>query len=104
MSAGELNRRVTIQQQTKVADGYSGFVATWIDVASIWARAWSTSSVESTSDMQTNLIRTQKFKIRFRKLLRASWRIKWGERYFNITAVDPDEKNEFIFLTCKEVV
>jgi len=44
------------------------------------------------------------FVIRYRHVLRPSWRIKYGDIYFNITSIDPDEKNEFMFITVEEVV
>jgi SPP1 family predicted phage head-tail adaptor len=100
---GELRHRITLQYQTKVSDSMGGFTAIWVTAATVFAKAWAVSSVEQVAGMQTNLIRVQKFKIRFRSVLKSSWRIKWGDRYFNITGIDPDEKNEFLFLTCKEV-
>lgn len=102
MRIGELKERITIQIPTKASDGMGGHVATWTDHATIWAKAWTTSSSEGEAAMQTGLIRVQKFKIRYRNSLRSSWRIKWGTRYFNITGIDSDAKREFIFLTCKE--
>ncbi|MBU1173751.1 MAG: phage head closure protein [Proteobacteria bacterium] len=102
MPIGEMNRRIVIQYPTRIGDGMGGFTSTWVTAATVWAKAWTVSSSEQTTAMQTSLIRVQKFKIRYRSVLLPSWRIKWGTRYFNITGIDPDEKNEFIFLTVKE--
>jgi SPP1 family predicted phage head-tail adaptor len=78
-------------------------VNTWADVATVWAKAWTVSSSEGTAGMQQTMIRVQKFCIRYRSVLRPSWRLLWRGRYFAITGNDPDERREFIYLTCKEV-
>jgi SPP1 family predicted phage head-tail adaptor len=96
-SPSELDQRITLQYSTIAADGLGGVTDTWTDLATVWAKAWSASSNEGTD-------RVQKFKIRYRKLMRASWRIKWGSRYFNLVSHDPDERREFLFLTANEVV
>lgn len=101
---GEMRHRITIQIPTKVSDGMGSFTTTWNDHATIWAKAWTVSSSEITSDMKVGMVRVQKFKIWYRNPLRSSWRIKWGIRYFDITGIDSDDNNEFIFLTVKEAV
>lgn len=103
MQIGELNRQITLQQSTRVSDGMGSFTLTWADVDTVWAKAWTVSSTEMQSDMKVNLVRIQKFAIRYRSTLDASWRIKWGTRYFNITGIDVDGKNEFVYLTVKEI-
>lgn len=101
MTAGELTERITIQQTTRTPDGQGSFTETWVDVATVWAKAWTVSSTESTQGMQTTMIRVQKFAIRYRSVLKPYWRLKWGTRYFSITGVDPVGR-EWICLTCKE--
>ena len=104
MRIGSLNHRITLQYQTKVSDAMGGFTVTGVDAATVWASAWTVSSSEGLAGMQTSMVRVQKFCIRFRSVLRPSYRVKYGERYFNITGIDPDEKNRFLFLTVKEAV
>ena len=104
MRSGELNKYITIQHPTKASDGMGGFTETWTDAASVWAKAWTVSSVEGPAGMQMTMIRIQKFKIRYRSVFKPDWRIKWGNRYFAITGIDPDDKNDFLYLTCKEAV
>ena len=100
---GELNKRITIQTPTKASSGMgAGGTVTWTDYATVWAKAWTVSSDEGQQAGKTTLTRIQKFKIRFRRVMLADWRIKFGTKYFNITAIDPDEKSEYMFLTCKE--
>lgn len=99
---GELKERITFQYSTLASDPAGGSIKTWTDYATVWAKAWTVSSGETTEAKQTSLIRIQKFKIRYRNLLKGDWRIKWGNRYFAIHSIDPDDKREFMFLTCKE--
>jgi len=103
MLIGELNRQITLQYKTKVSDGMGGATVTWNNAATVWAKAWTVSSNERSQSMQNALVRVQKFKIRYRNVLKSSWRVKWGTRYFNIVGIDPDQKNEFMYLTCEEV-
>jgi len=102
MSIGELRDIIILQYAIKTSDPAGGVIKTWVDYATIWAKAWTVSSNEVTAANQTSLTRIQKFKIRYRSVLKSDWRIKWGNRYFAIHSIDPDEKREFIFLTCKE--
>lgn len=99
---GGLRDRITLQYSTLTSDPAGGSTKSWVDYATIWAKAWTVSSGESTEAKQTTLIRIQKFKIRYRSVLKGDWRIKWGNRYFAIHSIDPDNKRKFIFLTCKE--
>jgi SPP1 family predicted phage head-tail adaptor len=102
MSIGELKERITLQYATLASDPAGGEIKTWVDHATVWAKAWTTGSGETTEAKQTSLIRIQKFKIRFRNVTKGDWRIKRGNRYFAIHSIDPDEKREYLFLTCKE--
>jgi len=101
---GEMRDRITIQYPTKVADGLGDFTVTYTDGFTCWCKAWTVSSTEPTTNMQINMIRVQKFKIWNRRVFSPSWRLKFGNRYFNITSIDPDPNRLFLFLTCKEVV
>lgn len=104
MDSGQLNKRISLQYPTKTPDGMGNFDVSWTDACTVWAKAWTVSSSEGTAGMQTTLTRIQKFCIRFRSVLKGSWRVKYGDRYFSITSIDPDENNEYIYLTCKEAV
>ena len=104
MQIGELNRQIKLQAPEKVSNGTGGFITTYVTKATVWAKKWTVSSSEMTSDMKVNMVRVQKFCIRYRSVLPPSWRINYGTAYYNITGIDPDEKNEFIYLTVKEAV
>lgn len=101
--AGELNKIITLQQKNTVSDGMGGPVVTWADVATVWAAIWPVSASEQTQAQSTTMVISHRIRIRYRSVLKASWRIKFGNRYFNIVSVvNPNEANEFLDLMCKE--
>lgn len=106
MRIGDLDKRITLQAPTLAPDSMGGFTTTYVDITTVWAKAWTVSSSDQQQGGQAGLIRVQKFCIRFRTVLKSAWRIRWdsvsGTRYFAITGIDPDGKNEWIYLTCKE--
>lgn len=104
MSIGELNRRIALQYPTRVSDGMGGFTVTWVTTATVWAKAWTVSSVEDILGAAIQMVRVQKFKIRYRLVLKPEWRIQYRKRNFEITGIDPDDRDEFIFITAKEIV
>ena len=105
MQIGSLNKRVTLQYSTKVSNEMGGFVTSWVDAATIWAAIWPVSAAETVQSMQPTMTISHRVRIRYRSVLRANWRIKFGLRYFNIMSViNPNEKNEMLDLMCKESV
>lgn len=98
--------RISLEAPTKVSDNMGGYVSTYTVVpggSNIPAQAWTTSSTEAASGDYITSVRVQKFKIWYRPVLKTNWRVRWNNRYFSITAADPDDRNRFLFLTCKEV-
>jgi len=105
MEAGMLNKRITLQYQTKVNNNMGGFVTSWVNAATIWAAIWPVSASEQVQSMQSTMTISHRIRIRYRSILRASWRIKFGLRYFNIVSIiNQNEKNELLDLMCKESV
>lgn len=100
---GALNKRITIQYPTKVADGMGSFTETWNDGDTIWASLWSISANEMVRSMQMSMEVTHRIRIRYRSVLRPDWRLKFGNRYFNIISIiNPNEKNEMLDIMAKE--
>jgi len=101
---GELNKRIILQYETKVSDSMGGFTTVWNDAATVFAAIWPTSAAELVQSMQTDMVISHRIRIRFRSVLRPSWRIKFGFRYFNIISIlNPNEHNEWLDLMCREV-
>ena len=104
-ATGELNKRITLQYQTRVPDGMGGFTPSWVTaVANIAAAIWPTSAKEQLQAGQVSGEITHRIRVRYRSVLKSSWRVKFGNRYFAILAppIDPNMKHEWLDLLCKE--
>jgi len=102
---GDLNKRIILQYETKVSDSMGGFTTVWNDAATVFAAIWPTSAAELIQSMQTDMVISHRIRIRFRSVLRPSWRIKFGTRYFNIVSIiNPNEKNEYLDIMAREAV
>jgi SPP1 family predicted phage head-tail adaptor len=102
-SPADLNKRITIQYQTKVSDGMGGFVTSWVDQSQIWAAIWPLSANETVQANATVMVITGRIRIRYRTVFKSSWRIKYGNRFFNIVSVlNVNEANEYLDLMVKE--
>jgi SPP1 family predicted phage head-tail adaptor len=103
MKAGELNKRVELQYSTRVPDGLGGYTTAWVRAATVFAAIWPTSANEITAANATSMVVSHRIRIRYRSVLKASWRIKYGNRYFNIVSIiNPNEANKMLDLMCKE--
>lgn len=106
MPIGELNKRIQIQAETKIPDGMGNFNTVWINVGDpIWAAIWPTNAKETVQSMQPMGTITHRIRVRHKSVLKASWRIKFGHRYFAIVAppINLNERNEWLDLMCQEV-
>ena len=101
---GDLNKRIDLIATTKVGDGMGGITETDITVASsIPAAIWPTSAKDITAMNTTTMVISHRVRIRYRSVLRSSWRLKFGGRYFAIVSIiDPNEEHKFLDLMCKE--
>lgn len=104
LQAGSLDKLIDIQAQTKTSDGMGGFATVWTTLAAnVPAAIWDATSNERNQANATTLIITHRVRIRYRSILRASWRLKFGNRLFSIASiVNPNEANEYLDLYCKE--
>jgi SPP1 family predicted phage head-tail adaptor len=102
-SPGELNKRIALQIPSKVPDGMGGFVVTWVDTATVWAAIWPISAAETIEAGKMGMTVTHRIRIRYRSVLRPSWRIAFGGRYFNIVSIiDPNTAHRWLDILCKE--
>ena len=101
---GDLNKRISLQQQTKAADGRGGFTVTWADAAtSIAAAIWPVSANEQIRAQATAMTVTHRIRIRYRSVLKSGWRVSWAGRYFDIVSiVDQNMAHKYLDLLCKE--
>ena len=101
---GSLRRRITLQYPTRVTDGMGGFTETWVDAATVWAAIWPLSSREGLAAGQVAGEVTHRIRIRYRSGIRTSWRVRYGERYYNIAGppVDPNTAHRWLDIPCRE--
>ena len=103
MSIGSLNKIITLQYQTRVADGYGGFQITWNDAATIFAAIWPVSASEQIQANAPTMVVSHRIRIRYRRDIRASWRIKYGEKYYGIVSItNQDMANRYLDILAKE--
>ena len=104
MRIGDLNKIVDIQAPAKTSDSMGGFTETFVTVHSgVFAAIWPTSASETIENLQLGLNATHKIRIRYKPTIKSNWRIKFGDRYYNLVSIiNPNMKNEILDLICKE--
>lgn len=107
MNIGSLKHRIDIETPTKTSNGMGGFSVVWGALATataISAAIWPVSASETVQAGQNMGVITHKIRIRYRAGIKASWRIKFGTRYFNIIGppINVNEENKILDLLCKE--
>jgi len=103
MKIGDLNKRVTLQHKTRVADGMGGFSESYSDAATVFAAIRPTTAKELVQANSTAMVVSHRIRIRYRRDVKGSYRVKFGNRYFAIVSIiNPEEKNEWLDLMCKE--
>ena len=100
----DLNKRITLQYQASTPNGQGGFVKTWVSVTpDLWAGIWPVSAKEVVQDNQTAWIISHRIRIRYRRGVKVTHRIKYKNRYFNLVSViNPNEDCEWLDLLAKE--
>ena len=104
MGAGIYNRQIELQAPMKTPDGMGGFAVIWVAVATVWAKISTLRSDEALIAMQTTGTAIHNIVIRYRTDVKSSWRIKYGNRYFNIIGppIDVYQEHRQLDIKCKE--
>ncbi len=103
MHIGDLKHSVTLQYSTRVADGMGGFATTWNDAATVYAAIWPVSAKETVQAMGQAMTITHRIRMRYRANIRSSWRIKHGNRYYNIVSIiNPNMERKWLDILVKE--
>lgn len=103
MQAGQLNHRITIEQRTSGEDAWGQPVDTWATVAELWASVRylsGLSAIKSGADVSISKVSVR---IRHRTGLDAGMRVLHDGQVFDIQAVLPDGKRQFVDLVCEVV-
>lgn len=104
LSAGRLNRRITIQSPSTEQDVSGALTTQWNDVVSTWAgiRAATSKEVYASASFVSQL--SHVVTIRFNPAVQHGMRISYRGRVFRIQAVsDPDENRVMQSLLCMEL-
>ncbi len=102
-SPSDFNKRIVLQYQTKVADGMGNFTVTWVEAATVYAAIWPTSANEMIAANALSMVVTHRIRIRWRGAVKSNWRIKFGEKYYNIISiVNPNMGNRYLDILAKE--
>ncbi len=103
MRIGDLKHSVMLQYQTRVADGMGGFTTTWNDAQTVYAAIWPISAKETVQAMGQAMTITHRVRMRYRANIRSNWRIKHGNRYYNIVSIiNPNMERKWLDILVKE--
>lgn len=87
MRAGDLDRRITIEQATAGTDDYGAPTQTWATLAQVWAQVKPVRGQEYFAAQQVNARVDTVFKIRHRTDITTAMRISYGSEYYDIQSV-----------------
>ena len=105
MRSGELKNQVELQGQVKVPDGMGGFTISFLTLTTVWAAIWPLKSIEAHEGGRVVATVTHRIRIRYREGVRASWRIKFKNKYFNIVEIlNLNTDYKVLDLMAKEVI
>jgi SPP1 family predicted phage head-tail adaptor len=103
LRAGELDRRIKLQQRSATKTDTGTEVQTWTDVATVWANIQPLSGRELIAAAAVEAETTHMIVIRYRQGVTARMRAVYGSRIFNITAVvEPQMAHVSLELLCTE--
>ncbi len=93
----KLNKRVTIQNVSRVADGQGGFEEAWSDSATVSASLDPIKSYERMQAMQSAVPVSHKIMMRYTPMISESSRLRYGTRVFDVKEViNQGEGNRFL--------
>ena len=103
-AAGNLRDRITIQRKTGGKDAWgTPLPEAWVDFHSLWASVRHQSGAESIrSGADTSVVKAS-IRVRWRADLDASMRVLHLGMTYDIEAVLPGAKREYVDLVCKRV-
>lgn len=104
MRAGQLNRRITVQQIAAGQDAIGQPVQTWSTVAELWAHILHSSGLETIkAGAEMSVVRAS-IRVRYTRQISAGMRVVADSFTYNVVAVLPDlEGKQYTDLTCEIV-
>ncbi len=108
MSAGKLDRRLTIQRRVTTLDSYGQQSTGWTNIATVWGNVKPVGGREKMRSGALESTLTHTVMVRYRTDLMPAieadaWRILYGSRVLQITkAMDRDDARRYIIFDCIE--
>jgi SPP1 family predicted phage head-tail adaptor len=108
VSAGKLDRRITIQRRTTTLDSYGQQSSGWTNIATVWANVKPVGGREKlrSGALESTLTHTVmlRYQIDLMPAIEAdAWRILYGTRVLQITAaMDKEDARRWIIFDCIE--
>lgn len=103
MNAGDLNRRVTIQQRATGQNAYGEPNTGWTDVATVWAAIADVNGREFMAAQATQNAVQTKITIRYRPGIVAAMRVVHGSDIYNIEAVLGQDRQALLLMCSRGV-
>ena len=105
MQAGRLRHRIELQQAVESRDNTGGVTRVWSTIVTRWGDIIPLRGQEKFDAAQTESKTTVKIRIRYHSTIDTTWRIKWGDRIYNINGiVNAGERNYMLEMDCIEVL
>lgn len=104
-SAGDFNRRVTLQKRIDTMDAYGQKSTGWSDIATVWAHVQPLSATQTTDETANRRELDMLVTIRHRPSLVQSgdWRVLYAGRHYDVIgARDPHTAHDVVVMECKE--
>jgi len=102
---GPKRHRVELQSVSCTPDNMGGQTDVWTTEAKVAASIWPNTAAEMIRAGSLTMIGTSKIRIRHYPGILASWRVKFGTRYYSIISiVDFEERGREIELLCREII
>lgn len=104
INPGEFRHRIIIQKMNKIENDYGELLDTWVDFLEVRAAIYPLSGKDFFAAETSNNEITHKINIRYVPGITSAMRIKFEERYFEITSppINFQEKKVLLQIMCKE--
>lgn len=104
MDAGLMDRMITFESASHVADAYGlNSAPTWTEVCQVWARVQQTGGNESVQADQRQTQSNTTFTINFRSDLNPRMRITYNSQYYNITNIQEQGYRAYLLITAEVI-
>jgi SPP1 family predicted phage head-tail adaptor len=88
IKAGNLNRRITIEQYTSALNAYGESLITWAPVTTVWAQLRQAKGTENVEAAQLTAVSDKIFWIRYRTGLNEKMRVLYDSQYYDIKEIN----------------